>query len=63
MKAYWGSEGMTPLVINLGTTWRCAVHFSPAVFPPPPHLAGGWVRSPDPAPAGEGGGGAQAGGG
>jgi hypothetical protein len=27
MKAYWGSEGISPLILDLGTRWRLMVSF------------------------------------
>jgi hypothetical protein len=29
MKTYWGSEGITPQILNLGTIWRWMVSFIP----------------------------------
>jgi hypothetical protein len=29
MKAYWGSGGIDPHILNLGTRWRCLVSFTP----------------------------------
>jgi hypothetical protein len=33
MKAYWGSRGISPL-IDLGTTWRGVVSFTPRLLYP-----------------------------
>jgi hypothetical protein len=29
MKAYWGSGGIAPRILDLGTGWRCVVNFTP----------------------------------
>jgi hypothetical protein len=29
MKAYWGSEGIAPRILNFGTRWSRAVSFTP----------------------------------
>jgi hypothetical protein len=29
MKVYWGSGGIAPRIIDLGTRWRCVVSFTP----------------------------------
>jgi hypothetical protein len=29
MKAYWGSEGIAPRILDLGTKWRWVVSFTP----------------------------------
>jgi hypothetical protein len=29
MKAYWGSGGIAPCILDLGTNWRCVVSFTP----------------------------------
>jgi hypothetical protein len=29
MMAYWGSEGIAPRILDLGTRWRWAVSFTP----------------------------------
>jgi hypothetical protein len=35
MKAYWGSGGTAPRILDLGTRWRCVVSFKPRPFYPP----------------------------
>jgi hypothetical protein len=38
MKAYRGSRGIAPLILNIGTRWRWVVSIKPLSFPPPhPH--------------------------
>jgi hypothetical protein len=34
MKAYSGSKGKTPLILNLGTRWRWVANFTPQQFNP-----------------------------
>jgi len=34
MKTYWGSGGIAPLILNLGTRWRWEVSLTP--WPPYP---------------------------
>jgi hypothetical protein len=29
MKVYWGSEGIAPRILELGTRWRLVVSFTP----------------------------------
>jgi hypothetical protein len=48
MKTYWGSGGIAPLILDLGTRWRWVVSFTPR--PPCPQgkipcypRIGGWV--------------------
>jgi len=43
MKAYRGSGGISPFILNLGTTWRCVVNFKPRPFYPSTHSTGVWV--------------------
>jgi hypothetical protein len=61
MKAYWGSGGITPLIIDLGTRWRWVVSFTPrplypqgksSWYPFGKRLGGRWWREKFPAPAG-----------
>jgi hypothetical protein len=47
MKTYWGSEGVTPRILNLGATWRWVVSFMSwllyiQVLAPGTHWMGGW---------------------
>jgi hypothetical protein len=32
MMAYWGSEGIAPRILDLGTRWRWVVSFTPRPF-------------------------------
>jgi hypothetical protein len=34
MKAYWGSGGIAPRIVDLGTGWSCVVSFAPRPFYP-----------------------------
>jgi hypothetical protein len=34
MKAYWGSEGIAPLILDLGTRWRWVVSFTTRLLYP-----------------------------
>jgi hypothetical protein len=34
LKAYWGSGGITPHILNLGTKWRWVVNFTPRLLYP-----------------------------
>jgi hypothetical protein len=34
MKSYWGSGGIVPRIIDLGTIWRSVVSFTPGRFTP-----------------------------
>jgi hypothetical protein len=34
MKAYWGSGGITPRILDLGTRWRWVVSFTPQLIYP-----------------------------
>ena len=47
MKAYWGSGGIAPLILNPGNRWRCVVSLMPWPFcprkDPVTHWIGGWV--------------------
>ena len=48
MKAYRGSTGIDPLILNLGTKWRCVVNVTPQLLYPRErktgtHLIAGWV--------------------
>jgi hypothetical protein len=48
MKAYWGSGGIAPRILDLGTRWRRVVRFTPLpLYPrgraPGTHWIGGWV--------------------
>jgi len=48
MKTYWGSGGIAPCVLDLGTRWRWVVSFTPRpLYPkgrnPDTHWTGGWV--------------------
>jgi hypothetical protein len=48
MKAYWGSGGVAPRILDLGTRWRWVVSFTPQpLYPqgksPGTHWIGGWV--------------------
>jgi hypothetical protein len=38
MKVYWGSEGIAPRILDLGTGWRCLISFTVT------HWIRGWVR-------------------
>jgi hypothetical protein len=42
VKAYRGNRGIAPLIICLGTTWRCSGPFTPGKNPST-HCIGGWV--------------------
>jgi hypothetical protein len=42
MNTYWGSAGIAPRVLNLGTTWRWLAS-RPGRFTPDTHWIGGWV--------------------
>jgi hypothetical protein len=42
MKAYWGSGGIAPHILNLSTKWRWVVSFTPGVRAPGAHFIG-WV--------------------
>jgi hypothetical protein len=49
MKAYWGSGGISPRVLDLGTRWRWVVSFTllplhPRVKTPATHCIGRWVE-------------------
>jgi hypothetical protein len=48
IKAYWGSGGVPPRILHLGTRWRCVVSFTarplyPQERTPGTHWIGGWV--------------------
>jgi hypothetical protein len=50
MKAYWGSGGISPRILDLSTRWRRVVSFVLRPLYPqgknplsPTHLIGGWV--------------------
>jgi hypothetical protein len=48
MKAYWGSRGIAPRILDLGTRWRWVVSFTPLpLYPkertPGNHWIGVWV--------------------
>jgi len=48
MKACLGSEGIAPRILDLGTSWRWVVSFTPDRFTlkkraPGTHWIGGWV--------------------
>jgi hypothetical protein len=46
MKAYWGSVGIAPRILDLGTRWRSASRpgrFTPKERTPGTHWIGGWV--------------------
>jgi hypothetical protein len=50
MKAYWGSGGITPRILDHGTRWRWVVSLRPGRFTPRErapvtHWIGGWVGS------------------
>jgi hypothetical protein len=32
MKAYWGSRGIAPCILDLGTRWRCVISFMPQLL-------------------------------
>jgi len=34
MKAYWGSVGITPRILDLDTRWKCMVSFTRGRFTP-----------------------------
>jgi hypothetical protein len=36
VKAYWGSRGIAPFILNLGTGWRCVKFHASAASPPNP---------------------------
>jgi hypothetical protein len=47
MKAYWGSEGMAPRVLDLGTRWRCVISFtSRSLYPQGKSSWYPWDRRP-----------------
>jgi hypothetical protein len=48
MKTYWGSGGIAPRILDVGTRWRCVVSFTPRPLYPMEralgaHWIGGWV--------------------
>jgi hypothetical protein len=48
MKTYWESGGIAPRILELGTTWRWVVSFTPRPShprerAPGTHWIGGWV--------------------
>jgi len=48
MKVYWGSGGITPRILDLGTRWRWVVSFTPQPpysreREPGTHWIRGWV--------------------
>jgi hypothetical protein len=48
MKAYWGSGGIVPRILDLGSRWRWVISFTPRpLYPqgksPGTHWIGGWV--------------------
>jgi hypothetical protein len=49
VKAYWGSGIVTPSILDLDTSWRWVVSFTPRLLypqgksPPGTHWIGGWV--------------------
>jgi hypothetical protein len=48
MKAYWGSGGIAPRILDLGTRWSCVVRFTLGRFThkektPGSHWIGGWL--------------------
>jgi hypothetical protein len=45
MKAYWGSGGIAPRILDLGITWRWVVSYRPhALYSPPPKGRGGGTQ-------------------
>jgi hypothetical protein len=45
MKTYWGSGGIAPRILDLGTRWRCVVSFTPRERASSTHWIGGLVGS------------------
>jgi len=47
MKTYWGSVGVAPRILHLGTRWEWSAshpgRFTPGLRSPDNHWTGGWV--------------------
>jgi hypothetical protein len=43
MKTYWGSGGIAPRILDLGTRWRWVVSFTSRERAPVTHWIGGWL--------------------
>jgi hypothetical protein len=43
MKAYWGSGGISPRILDLGTRWRVVASFTPREGAHVTDSIGGWV--------------------
>jgi len=41
MKTYWGSGGIPPCILNIGTTWSSVVSFKPGTLYPRVKASGG----------------------
>jgi len=48
MKAYWGSRGMAPLILDLGTRWIYVINLKPGSFTPGENPPSGHWRLGEP---------------